>query len=270
MRRWRPSALRPPVRKCGSPPNQLAAGLTVGEVVAYYQPKIDIASGVVTGVEALARWLHPEFGLIGPDRFVPIAEKYDLIDDLTEAMFANHLEDARMWRDQGLNIKTSVNLSAQLLADLRFPDEAAARMQAAGLECSRLVFEITESQLLHRRAEIIEVLARLRILGFEISIDDFGTGHSNIDSLRDFPFCELKIDKSFVRAAVDDAFARTCVEASTALARKLNMRVVAEGVETAEQWDYIASLGIDQVQGYYIAAPMSADGFVDWMGRRAA
>jgi len=246
-------------------PYDLSAALRAGQVVPYYQPKVDVISGRITGAEALARWIDPkDGGVIGPDAFIPVAEQYDMIRELTEKMLADIAVDLRHWRKHGLDLKVSVNLSAKLLGDLTFPEQAVARMADNGLEHSRLVFEITESQIVEKRAEAMEVMARLRILGFDISIDDFGTGYSNLESLREFPFCELKIDKSFVQAALTDPFARTCVEASVALARKLDLKVVAEGVETGEDWNYIASLGIDEVQGYYVAKPVAAAEFQAW------
>ena len=162
------------------------------------------------------------------------------------------------WRQQNFTPKVSVNLSAETLNLIDFPDEMAARMAAAQLECASMVFEMTESQLLVRSSMSSEILARLRIMGFGVSIDDFGTGYSNIEQLREFPFSELKIDQSFIREASHDKFARASVEASTKLGKHLDLNLVAEGVETEEEWDFVAKSGIDQVQGYYIAKPMPA------------
>jgi len=245
-------------------PNDLEAALGAGHILPHYQPKLDVNTGNVTGAEALARWVHAEHGVIGPDVFIPMAEHYGLIGTLTDVMIHRAVVDASHWRRAPWTIKCAINLSAFTLASLDFPDRVAERVDAAGIQRANFIFEITESQVLQNRATAMEVLARMRILGFEISIDDFGTGYSNIENLSEFPFTELKIDRSFVRNASADAFARTCVETSVQLGKKLDLRVVAEGVETAEDWDFVAAAGVDEVQGYYIAKPMPADAFRQW------
>lgn len=245
-------------------PDELQSALNAGHVRPYYQPKLDVNSGNVAGAEALARWIHADHGVIPPGVFVPMAEQHGLIVKLTEVMFQRMIVDAAQWRRAPWTLKCALNLSAFALSDLDFPDAAAKRVDDAELDRANFIFEITESQVLQDRAAAMEVLTRLRLLGFEISIDDFGTGYSNIENLSDFPFTELKIDRSFVRNASADAFARTCVETSVNLGKKLDMRVIAEGVETAEDWDFVAAAGVDQVQGYYIAKPMPADAFRQW------
>jgi EAL domain-containing protein (putative c-di-GMP-specific phosphodiesterase class I)/ActR/RegA family two-component response regulator len=245
-------------------PSDLEAALSAGHILPHYQPKLDVNTGNVTGAEALARWIHAERGVIPPDVFIPMAERYGLIGTLTDVMFQRAVVDASHWARAPWTIKCAINLSAHVLANLDFPDLAAERVNAAGLDRGNFIFEITESQVLQQRANAAEVLTRLRLLGFEISIDDFGTGYSNIENLSEFPFTELKIDRSFVRNAINDPFAQTCVETSVQLGKKLDLRVVAEGVETAEDWDFVAAAGVDEVQGYYIAKPMPADAFRQW------
>ena len=158
-----------------------------------------------------------------------------------------------------------MNLAADTLTRIEFPDQIAARLDAAGIECSKLVFEITERQLVAKTTTSSEVLARLRLMGCGISIDDFGTGYSNIEQLREFPFTELKIDQSFIRSAAEDRFAHTSVEASISLGNQLDLRLVAEGVETAAELEYVTAAGVDEVQGYYIGRPMPAEEFADWV-----
>ena len=233
--------------------DDLRIALERGDVVPFYQPKVEIATLQVVGAEALARWPHALHGMIAPNIFIPIAEQSDLIRDLTQCMARQSIEDLSKWRLSGVDPKMSLNLSPRTLNWLELPDELARSVAAAGLERGNFALEITESKLLQQNARTVEILARLRMMGFELSIDDFGTGYSNIDSLREFPFTELKIDRSFVQNARQDPFAMSCVEASVKLARDLGMRVVAEGVETAEDWDCVSAAGADQVQGYFIA-----------------
>lgn len=243
----------------------LRQALGRGEVVPHYQPKVDIKTGKISGAEALARWTHPKLGVIGPNFFIPMAEQNDMIGALTECMIEATIADMVEWRDQEVTPKVSVNLGADTLSQIEFPDQMAGRLAAAGIECAKLVFEITERQLVSKSTVSSEVLARLRLMGFGISIDDFGTGYSNIEQLREFPFTELKIDQSFVRSAAQDQFAHASVEASVSLGKQLGLRLVAEGVETAEELDYVTAAGIDEVQGYHIGRPMPADEFAGWV-----
>ena len=263
--------LSPPVAPSSAPSPVLATvadlrqALTSGDLVPYYQPKVDIRRGKVSGAEALARWTHPKLGVIGPNFFIPMAEQNALIGALTECMIAATISNMVAWRKQQVTPKVSVNLGAETLTEIGFPDQMSARLNEAGIECARLVFEITERQLVAKDTTSSEVLARLRLMGCGISIDDFGTGYSNIEQLREFPFTELKIDQSFIRAAAEDQFAHTSVEASVNLGKQLDLRLVAEGVETAAELDYVTKAGIDEVQGYYIGRPMPADEFVGWV-----
>lgn len=234
------------------------------EVVPFYQPKVEVRTGAVAGAEALARWLHPKLGVIGPGFFIPMAEQNNLLDALTDRMICAAIEDMALWRRHDFAPRISINLGAGAFDRIEFPDEMAARVGAAGLDCRSFVFEITERQLVARTAAASEILARLRLMGFGLSIDDFGTGYSNIELLRELPFSELKIDQSFVREACHDRFARTTVETCAVFARQLDLTLVAEGVETEEDWNYVAQAGIDEVQGYYIAKPMPGTDFADW------
>ncbi|MGI9464491.1 MAG: EAL domain-containing protein, partial [Aestuariivirgaceae bacterium] len=170
------------------------------------------------------------------------------------------------WQGQGLSINIAINIAAELLSDLDFPDRLSAKIDAAGLRPSDFIFEVTDSSVLKGSSDPLEVLARLRIKGFGLSIDDFGTGHSNIDQLKKFPFSELKIDRSFVQGARNDNLSRAIVDAAVMLGRELNMQLVAEGVETPDDWNFVARHGVDEVQGFYVAKPMPADDFQKWYG----
>lgn len=243
----------------------LRLALNCGQIRPFYQPKVCIESGTVIGVEALARWVHPGFGVIPPAHFISLAEQNDLMETLTELMLKSTIEDAAAWRERNLTVNLSVNITTVALDDLGFPDSLADLTDSAGIPASSVTLEITEDHLLHKSAASAEVLGRLRIKGFGISIDDFGTGYSNIDQLREFPFTELKIDQSFIRNATSDTFARACVESSVNMARQLGLRIVAEGVETSEDMEFVRHAGIDEAQGFLIAKAMPAKEFAQWL-----
>lgn len=245
-------------------PNDVEAAIEAGQIVPYYQPKVDVPGGETKSAECLARWIHPKLGLIPPDVFIPIAEEYGLILKLTDAMLTRMIEDALLWDRYGIKVSFALNLSAMILEDLDFPDHVANIIDSAGLERTRFTFEITESQILHNKSAALEVVTRLRLSGFSISIDDFGTGYSNLENLREFPFSELKIDRSFIQSADTDPFARTCVETSVSLGKNLGLRIVAEGVETAGHLEMAAKAGVDQIQGYYFSKPLPPEGFMRW------
>ncbi len=245
-------------------PNDVEAAIEAGQIVPYYQPKVDVPGGETKSAECLARWIHPKLGLIPPDVFIPIAEEYGLILKLTDAMLTRMIEDALVWDRYGIKVSYALNLSATILEDLDFPDHVANVIDSAGLQRTRFTFEITESQILHNKSAALEVVTRLRLLGFSISIDDFGTGYSNLENLREFPFSELKIDRSFIQNADTDPFAKTCVETSVSLGKNLGLKIVAEGVETAGHLKLAAKAGVDQIQGYYFSKPLPPEGFMRW------
>ncbi len=242
----------------------LKEAIEKGQIQPYYQPKIATSTQRVVGVEALARWLHPELGIISPAIFIPLAVQKGLMKPLTCAIIEATIKDAKIWKSNGINIKIAINVTSDILEDVGFPNYMLTELNLAGIDRSRYIFEVTEAGVLDANANTMEVLARLRIKDIDISIDDFGTGFSNIEQLKKFPYSELKIDQSFISNGLTDTFADASVKASVVLGRELNMRLVAEGVETREQWDYVADQGIDQIQGYFIARPMPAADFQSW------
>ena len=244
--------------------SELAQAIAGGQIVPFYQPKVDASSGRIVGVEALARWIHPGSGMISPDNFIPLAEECHLIGGLTDVILEQTLADLKHWQAAGITVSAAINIAADLLHDIDLPDRLSARIDAAELSSSDLVLEVTESGILQQTCDPMEVLTRLRIKGFALSVDDFGTGHSNLEQLSKFPFCELKIDRSFVKGARTDRSARAIIDALVLLGRELDMRLVAEGVETEWDWQFIAQHGIDQVQGFYVAKPMPAGEFEQW------
>jgi len=243
----------------------LKCAISAGQIVTYYQPKILARTGQPVGTEALARWHHPEWGTILPSHFIPLAEQSGLIEQLTDSVLNSAITDVESWKAGNIHTSCSINLSADVLGNINLPDEIASRVDAAGLDRSQIILEITEGCLLKKEAIPMEVLARLRLKGFDLSVDDFGTGYSNIETLRDFPFCELKIDRSFVAAIETDAFAEESVRASVELGRRLDLLLVAEGVETQSVYDRVKQLGIDQVQGFFFGKPMPCETVARWL-----
>lgn len=243
---------------------ELHEALDSGALTNHYQPKVEMASGAVLGVEALVRLQHPRFGLVHPERFVGVAEEHGCIDALTRAVLADALRDAVVWRDAGRPLNVAVNLSMDNLLALDFPDTLGASTAAAGVLPQDLTLEVTESRLMQDPLAVLDVLNRLRLKGFCLAIDDFGTGHSSLALLRDIPFQELKLDRSFVHRADRDPARMAIVEATLAMAHRLGMTVVAEGIEDAQDWDYLAGLGCDVAQGWHIARSMPSREMTAW------
>ena len=236
------------------------------EFLNYYQPKTEVATGRVTGMETLVRWQHPSDGLVFPEQFIAVAEKNGIIDDITAMIFSNALAAAGDWHDNGQSMKIAVNISMSNLRSLYFPDFIEQLANDAGVPPENIILEITESQLMENHLVSIEVLTRLRLKGFALSIDDFGTGNSTFAQLRDIPFSELKVDRGFVHGACcANTTIRAIYHASLDLAKKLNMAVVAEGVEDIDDWDFLKHTGCQMAQGYFLAHPMPESSVSDWV-----
>ena len=257
--------------KAGGPEVSVAdisTGIENKQFTAFFQPKVDVDTLEVIGLEALARWQHPVHGLILPGSFIPMAEANGLIEALTMSVFRRALEAGGELHRLGYKLKIAVNYSAQSFGSLELPEFVVASAQAAGLDPNYLIIEVTESGLMSDLTVALEVLSRLRLKGVSLSIDDFGTGYSSMDQLRRIPFSELKIDQGFVRGAARDPMARSILESSVDMARKLNLVTVAEGVETEEELELVRGLGCDLVQGFLIARPMALPDLVEWLKRR--
>jgi len=235
------------------------------ELVNHYQPKVAVATGSVVGLETLVRWRHPRDGLVFPDQFIQVAEEHGLIDELTHVVIAEALGQARLWMDAGLSLHIALNVSMDSLTSLNFPDLVSEHAAAAGVPATDLVLEITESRLMPKLVTVLDVLTRLRLKRFRLSIDDFGTGHSSLAQLRDIPFDELKVDRGFVHGAATNDRKRAICDASLSLARQLGISVVAEGVEDRDDWQFLHGAGCDFAQGYYIAKPMPGDDIPAWI-----
>ncbi|MGD9942288.1 MAG: EAL domain-containing protein [Burkholderiaceae bacterium] len=245
-------------------PHTIREALSRSEMINYYQPQVSVATGEVVGVETLVRWLHPEDGLILPDQFIGVAEEHGLIGLLTRTVTDAALAQAQWWASNGLPLRVAINVSMENLTSLDFVDFVADHTAAAAISPGNVILEVTESRLVQDLRTPLEVLTRLRLKRFRLSIDDFGTGHSSLAQLRDMPFDELKIDRSFVHGAATHATARAIYAASLGLAKQLGMDTVAEGVEDRADWDFLRSTGCSLAQGFFIGKPMLANALKDW------
>jgi EAL domain-containing protein (putative c-di-GMP-specific phosphodiesterase class I) len=245
--------------------DELRASIAQGELVNYYQPKVALATFEVVGVESLVRWQHPIDGIVFPDQFLGLAEQHGLLTDVTGVVLVEAMKQAKAWSQAGYPLPVAVNVSMDDLIALDFPDMAASLAASAGVEPRLLTLEVTEGQVLRQRSTILDVLSRLSLKRFGLSIDDFGTGHSSLAQLRDLPFNELKVDRGFVHGASQDPTRSAICSASLRMAHQLQMKVVAEGIEDQDDWDFLAHLGCDIGQGYFIARPMPAAAVLDWL-----
>jgi EAL domain-containing protein (putative c-di-GMP-specific phosphodiesterase class I)/CheY-like chemotaxis protein len=244
---------------------RLAQAVWTGELVNHYQPKVSLRDGAVVGMEVLVRWRHPEDGLVFPDEFIPLAEEHNLIDALAFEVIKNALDRSVQLRSCGVALPMAVNVSMENLRNLAFPERLLGLVEGVGLTPSAIVLEVTESRLMTDPLVPLDVLTRLRLKRFDLSIDDFGTGHSSLAQLRDLPFQELKVDRGFVHRAGDNPVAGAILRASVEMAGQLGMTSVAEGVEDAGDWRFLRHVGCDVGQGYFIGRPMAGDRIDDWL-----
>ncbi|MGZ4410492.1 MAG: putative bifunctional diguanylate cyclase/phosphodiesterase [Gaiellaceae bacterium] len=244
---------------------ELRRALENKELVLFYQPKADIRSGEVTGVEALIRWQHPEHGLTFPDDFIPLAEHTGLIRPLTLYVLNEALKQCYEWELSGRRLSVAVNLSARNLLDSDLPDDVARLLDTWNVDPSLLKLEITENTIMVDPPKALEVMTRLRELGVGLSIDDFGTGYSSLSYLRKLPVDEVKIDRSFVMNMPQSENDQQIVRSTIGLSRSLGLKVVAEGVETKDIWRDLAELGCDIAQGYYLTRPIPPHELVEWL-----
>ncbi|KNC16589.1 MULTISPECIES: putative bifunctional diguanylate cyclase/phosphodiesterase [Pseudomonas] len=234
-----------------------------------FQPRIDFASGRCCAVEALLRWTHPTLGPIGPDEFVPLAEKTDLIRLLSVWVVEAAIQQTRQWRDAGYDFKVAINVSPCDLEGPAFTDRLIQALIRHGVEATTLEIEFTEGALIKNPAECRNQLTRLRALGVEISIDDFGTGYSNWTYLRELPATSVKLDRSLIKDIQNEERDRRLVITLIDLAQRLGYKVVAEGIENQTNFDAVKSWGCDEGQGYFIAMPMPAEELVTWIQNQA-
>ena len=235
------------------------------ELVLYFQPQIDFKSNRINGVEALVRWQHPKHGLLGPDKFIPLAEQTGMIKPLTYYVLRSALRHCEGWQRAGLDMSMSVNISAINIQDLEFPDQVAQILKEFSVPPARLELEITETAVMSEPVRAVECIKKLSALGVLIAIDDFGTGYSSMSYLKELLVAKIKIDKSFVTDMAVNRNDAVIVRSTVELGHNLGLKVVAEGVETQAVWDKLSALGCDDAQGYYMSRPLSADGFAEWL-----
>ena len=264
--------------KCWSPPkDEIAAGVrhkfTSDELdkanrkrewTVHYQPKVLVRSGLCVGMEALVRWNHPDHGVIYPDMFIPAAEQCGAINGLTDIVVETAIAQLKGWQLEGWPIRMAINVSVAALETKGFWSRLSGLVRAASVAPRDVTLEITESRIACFSKIALENLVRLRMQHFDLSIDDFGIGHSSLAQLRDVPFTELKIDRGFVTGARNNQVVRPILEGGLAIAKLMHMTSVAEGVETEDDWHLIRELEGDLAQGYFIGRPMAAEVIWNW------
>ncbi len=244
---------------------ELRSAIANNQLELHFQPQVNLRSGMVESVEALVRWFHPTQGSISPSEFIVIAESTELIRPLTEWTLRNALAHVRAWRDRGIHVRIAVNLSARLLQDTSFPARLRQLLENSGVPAASLELEITESAMMLDPARALRVIQDVDRLGVLISIDDFGTGYSSLGYLRDLPVHALKLDRSFVSGMRNNADDRIIVESTAQMAHAMRLELVAEGVET--EWDaqFLATIGYDYAQGFHYSGALPADQCLAWI-----
>ena len=257
----------PSVRKPGPSFSfaQVGEGLQARQFEPYFQPKIALETGHIKGLEVFARWIHPEHGVLGPSSFIDALEQNNRIDFLDWCMIEKSVERCRQFQDAGLPVEISINVAPETLAHPAFIQQISACVERHGVLPIYLTFEMPESSVLTNDPSFLERLVRLRMAGYGLAIDDYGTGRSNLQLLARVPFTELKIDRSFVDGASRRRALGTVLSSCLGLAKSLRRESCAVGVETRQDWDFLQGLGCTYAQGYHIARPMPAEAFPGWL-----
>lgn len=247
--------------------SELPAAAEAGQLFLAYQPKLDLRSGKISGVEALARWQHPRRGEIKPQTFVAAAEQNDAIDWLTDWALTTAIRQWSEWRGLGLDLELAVNISALNLKHIDFPDIVSRVCAEHKMVHDRLTLELTEGST-QEATRLMDTISRFRLKGIRMSLDDFGTGYGSLLQLRGLPFTELKIDRTFVADLLVSRDSRAITRGLIAIAHELGLTVTAEGVEDGATLQALTAFGCDNAQGFYIARPMAAERFDLWMRGR--
>nr|WP_217705364.1 bifunctional diguanylate cyclase/phosphodiesterase [Peristeroidobacter soli] len=249
--------------------NGLRRALGNGELELHYQPKVDVTTGRISSTEALIRWRHPERGLVAPGEFIPLAEETGLILQIGEWVLREACRQARQWQVNGMApVRVAINMSAQQFRQKNLVSIVKSALEGANLEPTYLEIELTESAVMHNAGESAAILEQLSRIGVHISIDDFGTGYSSLNYLRRFPLDKLKIDRSFIKDVVANSEDAAIVHAIISLAHSLKLKVIAEGVETEQQLEFLRSLGCDQYQGFFCSPAIQPEAFAEMMRAR--
>jgi EAL domain-containing protein (putative c-di-GMP-specific phosphodiesterase class I)/DNA-binding NarL/FixJ family response regulator len=243
---------------------EIRAAIAAGELINFYQPKVDMGTGEIIGAEVLVRWRHPVDGLLSPNMFISMAEHHEIIEDLTVGVITETLAQAQRWKTEGMALELSVNVSTNWLSDLQFPDLIADLATRAKIAPRHLVLEVTGGRLMDDIRAGLEILARLRLMGFGLCLDAFGASTLSLGQLRSIPFTELKVGRSLITGAWKNRNAGAAFASSMTLGQQLGVFVTAEGVETIEDWHFVKSAGCRLCQGFFVAPPMRAEQFSEW------
>ncbi len=247
--------------------DELAIAIREHQFVVHYQPKIDTRTLEFVSVEALVRWNHPTLGVVMPDAFIPLAEKGEHIHGITDIVLETALKQNAEWRDQGLDLRVSINISGASLENLDLPERIHDVTGVFNVPCDKVVLEVTETWQCQDTATALDILNGLSEKGFGLALDDVGTGHSNFSKLQEMPFSEMKLDKNHIHSATVDEETRQFIAMCVELGHEMGMYVVAEGIEKQEQWEMISAMGCDEGQGFFIAQPMPGEQIPGWLKR---
>jgi diguanylate cyclase len=248
--------------------NDLRRAIETNELELHYQPKARLSDGKVHSVEALIRWRHPEYGMVSPDEFVPLAERTGLIQPFTHFVIRQGLLTMQEWALEGRDLGMSINLSMRNLLDASLPGRVSRLLTATHVDPALVTFEVTETSMMAEPAKALKTLTGLADLGVHLSIDDFGTGHSSLSYLQQLPVHEVKIDRSFIAPLTTRPASRAIVDSVIHLAHSLGLKAVAEGVEDQETWNMLNILGCDDVQGYFLCRPIASGALRTWLDQR--
>ena len=244
--------------------NSLRKAVENEELVAYYQPQVDLRTGEITGVEALVRWQHQKFGLVPPDKFIPLAEETGVILEIDEWMMKTACRQIKNWEREGIaNIRVAVNLSTRQFRQKNLSEKVAQILKDSAVQPENLCLEITENEVMQNIETTVEILQALKKMGVFLSLDDFGTGYSSLSYLKRFPIDVLKIDRTFVNGIPSDRDDTAISTAIVVLAHSMELQVIAEGVEKSEQIAFLQSLQCDEIQGFYFSRPLNAETVTD-------
>ena len=242
-----------------------ARAIASGEIKLYYQPVVELATRRVKGVEALARWQHPDRGILTPDAFLEQLSNDGLMQALTDYVIETAVIQASQWHQTGERLTMAMNVTASTLLDLALPDKISEMCKKHDLPPEMLILEVTETEAMRDVTRTMDVLLRMRLRNIGVSIDDFGTGHSSLRELQRMPFSELKIDKSFVSDMVKNKDCAVIVNSIIDLGKNLGLKIIAEGIEDESTWDLLREKGCDFGQGYFMGRPMATTDFDTWL-----
>lgn len=245
--------------------HDLAQAIASGQLTLHYQPVVEMGTRRVKGAEALARWSHPDLGMLLPDAFLEQVVNDGLMQAMTDMVVDTCVRQAAKWHEAGEDLTLSLNITASTLLDLTLPDRIANLCKKYHAPPEKLILEVTETEAMRDVTRTMDVLLRMRIRNIGVSIDDFGTGHSSLRELQRMPFSELKIDRSFIVDMVSNKDCATIVNTVIDLAHNLGLKVIAEGVEDQQAWNYLLQKGCDYAQGFYMGKPMPASAFDAWL-----